>query len=210
MKKETIEKLNSILSKIGKVLDSSNGKVSLSEDKITLAVEGTLADGTKIGTPGDSFAVGVEVYILDADGNPVPAPDGTHIIDGVLEIQVVDGKITEAENVEMKSELSAEIEGVLNALTDRIADLEKVVNAGQTELESAKATITETEAKLRAAEEKVKSLEKLPGALTARKEAMSASRKEVVSSAPTKSWAYMTTLERIQNPEANPNRNKVK
>jgi len=53
-----------------------------------------LADGTKIESDGD-FAPGVELYVIDAEGNRVPAPEGEHTTESGITVTVdAEGKIT--------------------------------------------------------------------------------------------------------------------
>jgi hypothetical protein len=45
------------------------------------------SDGTEVYSHSDEFAVGVELYVLDDSGNPIPAPDGEHELeDGSIAI----------------------------------------------------------------------------------------------------------------------------
>ncbi len=49
--------------------------------EVKFAVEGTLADGTKIYSTADEWVVGVDIFTLDADGNPVPVPAGEYLLE---------------------------------------------------------------------------------------------------------------------------------
>ena len=203
MKKELQEKINALLKKVNLKAVSADGKVTLSEEKpVEMIAKGSIAEGIEIMSPSDTFDVGSEVFVMDADGNPTPAPDGEHIIDGTLKITVSGGKITETETVEMKQELSAEVEAVITALTDRIADLESKVNASATELSAVKTNLSAAEAKATEAEKRVKELEKAPGATSVKEKLGKQAAPK--AEAPKKHWNAMTTKERIENPELNP------
>ena len=58
--------------------------------------EATLADGTtKIYWDGD-LAVGTKVYLLDAEGNQIPAPEGSHTLeDGTNVVLGTEGEVLE-------------------------------------------------------------------------------------------------------------------
>jgi hypothetical protein len=53
---------------------SAEGEIK-KEMQMAMAI---LADGTEVYSPDAEFAVGSELFVMDADGNPVPAPDGEH------------------------------------------------------------------------------------------------------------------------------------
>lgn len=57
-------------------------------------IQAKLADGTDVIFDGD-FIVGTAVYVLDADGNKVPAPDAEHELEGGQKFTTVGGVITE-------------------------------------------------------------------------------------------------------------------
>jgi hypothetical protein len=95
--------------------------------EVKFAVEGTLADGTKIYSTADEWVVGVDIFTLDADGNPVPVPAGEYILeDGVTKVVVgEDGLIAEIEREEQSTEMSSEdLVAVIGQLSERIAALE--------------------------------------------------------------------------------------
>ena len=61
--------------------------------------EAKLADGTTITTPAEAMEVGVEVFVVNADGEQMPVPDGTYTLENGAEIVVASGiieSITEA------------------------------------------------------------------------------------------------------------------
>jgi hypothetical protein len=95
--------------------------------EVKFAVEGTLADGTKIYSTADEWVVGVDIYTQDAEGNPVPVPAGEYLLeDGVTKVYVgEEGTITEIEREEQSTEMSSEdLVAVIGNLSERIAALE--------------------------------------------------------------------------------------
>lgn len=180
-------------------------KIKLAEEapvKVELKTSGKLADGTEIGTPADAFTVDAEVFVMDPDGNQMPAPDGEHMIDGKIKITVVGGKITAAEPVaEEEMQLSAEIQSVITDLATRLSDLETKYNASTTELTAVKGELVTTKTKLSAAETKVTELSKKAGATSVTKTGGAGEPKKVEFK---KHWNDMTVQERIKYPELNP------
>ena len=75
-----MNKVNQIISKYADRLKafgiqlSAEGEIT-KEAQMAMAI---LADGTEVYSPDAEFAVGSELFVMDADGNPVPAPDGEH------------------------------------------------------------------------------------------------------------------------------------
>ena len=123
---------------------------------VAMAVEGALADGTMIYSSADAFAEGVDVFVMDADGNPTPLADGEYTMDNGMTIVVAAGviesmaeAITEEPTVEVSIEQEVaetyskeQVEGLLNNI------------------------ISEFEAKLSAAEKQITELSKAPAATT--------------------------------------------
>ncbi len=86
----------------------------LNKVRILLGLEkfdsATLADGTKIESDGD-FAPGVELYVIDAEGNRVPAPEGEHTTESGMVVTVdAEGKITGVKRPDEEGEGSLEAE----------------------------------------------------------------------------------------------------
>ena len=75
---------------------SAEGEIK-KEDQMAMAV---LADGTEVYSPDAEFKVGSELFIMDGDGNPVPAPDGEHTTAEGKVIVVAGGLITEIKEPE--------------------------------------------------------------------------------------------------------------
>lgn len=109
--------------------------------EVKFAVEGTLADGTKIYSTANEWTVGVDIFTQDADGNPVPVPAGDYILeDGVTKVTVgEDGKIAEISKEEQSTEMSSEdLVAVIGQLSERIAALESEKTELAAAVESAK------------------------------------------------------------------------
>jgi len=128
------EQIKSVFNKYG--IDPSTVGIKFEEEtaaaeapatEVKFAVEGTLADGTKIYSTADEWVVGVDIYTQDAEGNPVPVPAGEYLLeDGVTKVVVgEDGKVAEIAREEQSTELSSEdLVAVIGQLSERIAALE--------------------------------------------------------------------------------------
>ena len=128
------EQIKSVFNKYG--IDPSSVGIKFEEEtaaaeapatEIKFAVEGTLADGTKIYSTADEWVVGVDIYTMDAEGNPVPVPAGEYLLeDGVTKVYVgEDGMVAEIEREEQSTEMSSEdLVAVIGQLSERIAALE--------------------------------------------------------------------------------------
>jgi hypothetical protein len=123
------EQIKSVFNKYG--IDPSTVGIKFEEEaaatEIKFAVEGTLADGTKIYSTADEWVVGVDIYTQDAEGKPVPVPAGEYLLeDGVTKVVVgEEGTITEIEREEQSTEMSSEdLVAVIGNLSERIAALE--------------------------------------------------------------------------------------
>jgi hypothetical protein len=128
------EQIKSVFNKYG--IDPSTVGIKFEEEttaaeapatEVKFAVEGTLADGTKIYSTADEWVVGVDIYTMDAEGNPVPVPAGEYLLeDGVTKVYVgEEGTITEIEREEQSTEMSSEdLVAVIGNLSERIAALE--------------------------------------------------------------------------------------
>jgi hypothetical protein len=154
--------IQDILNKFTPMLSKHGIKLSVEETPspeatpVAMAVEGALADGTMIYSSADAFAEGVDVFVMDADGNPTPLADGEYTMDNGITIVVAAGviesmaeAITEEPTVEIEIEQEVaetyskeQVEGLLNNI------------------------ISEFEAKLSAAEKKITELSKAPAATT--------------------------------------------
>lgn len=128
------EQIKSVFNKYG--IDASSVGIKFEEEtaaaeapatEVKFAVEGTLADGTKIYSTANEWVVGVDIYTQDAEGNPVPVPAGEYLLeDGVTTVYVgEDGMVSEISREEQSTEMSSEdLVAVIGQLSERIAALE--------------------------------------------------------------------------------------
>ena len=142
------DQIKSVFSKYG--IDPSTVGIKFEEEttateapatEVKFAVEGTLADGTKIYSTADEWVVGVDIYTQDAEGNPVPVPAGDYLLeDGVTKVTVgEDGKVASIEKEEQSTEMSSEdLVAVIGSLSERIAALEGEKTELAAAVESAK------------------------------------------------------------------------
>jgi len=142
------EQIKSVFNKYG--IDPSSVGIKFEEEtaaaeapatEVKFAVEGTLADGTKIYSTADEWVVGVDIYTQDAEGNSVPVPAGEYLLeDGVTKVVVgEDGKVAEIEKEEQSTEMSSEdLVAVIGQLSERIAALEGEKTELAAAVESAK------------------------------------------------------------------------
>jgi hypothetical protein len=107
----TMSKVNEIVSKYAERLKSFGVSLSAVEDAVeqkqmAMAV---LADGTEVYSPDAEFGIGSELFVMDAEGNPMPAPEGEHETAEGKILVVTEGKISEIKDKPME-EPSVEIE----------------------------------------------------------------------------------------------------
>jgi len=70
------------------------------EKKETSFATATLDSGQEIQTDAEAFAVGVSVFVVNDEGEQIPLPDGSYTLaDGVV-LVVVDGVVSEMQEVE--------------------------------------------------------------------------------------------------------------
>jgi hypothetical protein len=107
---------------------SADGEIT-KEAQMAMAI---LADGTEVYSPDAEFAVGSELFVMDADGNPVPAPDGEHTTAEGKMIVVSGGLITEIkEPMEEEPKVEIEIEKEEQAAFDGVSreEFESTINS---------------------------------------------------------------------------------
>ena len=107
---------------------SAEGEIT-KEAQMAMAV---LADGTEVYSPDAEFAVGSELFIMDGDGNPVPAPDGEHTTAEGKVIVVAGGVITEIKEPEAEApEVEIEIEEEKQAAFEGVSkeEFESTINS---------------------------------------------------------------------------------
>jgi len=94
---------------------SADGEIT-KEQQMAMAI---LADGTEVYSPDAEFKVGSELFVMDAEGNPVPAPDGEHTTAEGKVIVVSGGVIAEIkEPMEEEPKVEIEIEEEKQAAFD--------------------------------------------------------------------------------------------
>jgi hypothetical protein len=153
--------IQDILNKFAPQLSKHGVKLSVEETapettKVEMMAEGALMDGTMIYSPAAEWAEGVEVFVMDADGNPSPLADGEYTLDNGKKIVVASGliaSISEAEEPSTEVEVTVEQEVAETYSKEQVEGLLKNV-------------ISEFEAKLSAAEAKITELSKAPAATT--------------------------------------------
>jgi preprotein translocase subunit YajC len=154
--------IQDILNKFAPQLSKHGVKLSVEETpavestKVEMMAEGALMDGTMIYSPAAEWAEGVEVFVMDADGNPTPLADGEYTLDNGKKIVVASGliaSIEEAVTEEPTVEIEVEQEVAETYSKEQVEGLLKNV-------------ISEFEAKLSAAEKQITELSKAPAATT--------------------------------------------
>jgi hypothetical protein len=109
--------------------------------ELQFMVEGTLSDGTRIYSTASEWVAGVDIYTRDAEGNPVPVPAGTYVLEDNLTTVVVgeDSMVAEITTEEVETEMSSEdLVAVIGQLSERIAALEVEKTELAAAVESAK------------------------------------------------------------------------
>lgn len=156
--------IQDILNKFTPMLSKHGIKLSVEETpavkpaKVEMMAEGALSDGTMIYSPAAEWAEGVEIFVMDADGNPSPLADGEYTLDNGKVIVVTEGKIAsiaEAITEEPTAEVGVTVEQEV-AETYSKEQVEELLNN----------IISEFEALLSAAEKQITELSKAPAATT--------------------------------------------
>jgi len=173
-----------LIQKVSELLKKHDIKgVQLSEVvDIKMSAEGKLADGsTMVATPSDDFSVGAELYVIDADGNPQPAPDGEHTLDNGTILVTANGVITEVKEAEepAEEELSAEIASVIEAMDNKLTEIKKELADAKTEMASIKQDLTAKTKELSDANVKIATLSKKPASASVKEEKVTEKRESV-------------------------------
>jgi hypothetical protein len=154
--------ISEILEKFAPALSKHGVKLSVEETpavetfEVKMMAEGALADGTMIYSPAAEWAEGVEIFVMDADGNPSPLADGEYTLDNGKKIVVASGVIASIEEAEVEKpevEITVEQEVAETYSKEQVEGLLKNI-------------ITEFETKLSAAEAKITELSQAPAAVT--------------------------------------------
>ena len=154
--------IQDILNKFAPALSKHGVKLSVEETsavetfEVKMMAEGALADGTMIYSNADAWAEGVDIFVMDADGNPTPLADGEYTLDNGMTIVVTNGVIAsmaEAITEEPTAEMPVEQEVAETYSKEQVEGLLNNI-------------ITEFEAKLSFAEAKITELSQAPAATT--------------------------------------------
>jgi preprotein translocase subunit YajC len=162
--------ISEILEKFAPALSKHGVKLSVEETpavetfEVKMMAEGALADGTMIYSPAAEWAEGVEIFVMDADGNPSPLADGEYTLDNGKKIVVASGLIASIEDAE---EPSTEVEVTVEQEVAETYSKEQVEGLLNN-------IMAEFEAKLSAAEAKIVELSQAPAAVTVKQARQSA------------------------------------
>ena len=147
----TVDSESTIIAIMSKEVESTEVE---SEDEMGKSMMYTVAEdaqGQKLESP--TFDVGEEVYLIKEDGTKEPAPNGEHQVvlkdesgnENKIRIQVLDGKITQRENVEgmkknemMGAEFKQELNDIKPSMTELLSVLNEMNGKFKTELNSLK------------------------------------------------------------------------
>lgn len=129
-----MNKVNEIISKYADRLKAFGIQLSAEgemkkEMQMAMAI---LADGTEVYSPDAEFKVGSELFVMDAEGNPVPAPDGEHTTAEGKVIIVSGGVIAEIKEPETEEpKVEIEIEEEKQAAFDGVSreEFESTINS---------------------------------------------------------------------------------
>jgi hypothetical protein len=186
--------ISEILEKFAPQLSKHGVKLSVEETpavepaKVEMMAEGALADGTMIYSPAAEWAEGVEIFVMDADGNPSPLADGEYTLDNGKKIVVASGVIASIEDVVVEAPVAE----------TPVAQAEAVETYSKEQVEGLlKNVIAEFEAKLSAAEAKIVELSQAPAAVTVKQARQTAPTQHVDMSRMTaqqRAYAMITKL----------------
>jgi hypothetical protein len=149
--KLTMNKVTEIVSKYADRLKAFGIKLSAEGEiesaapvKMAVAI---LKDGTEVSSPDEMIAVGSPLFVMDAEGNEIPAPDGKHETAEGKFIVTVGGVVTEILEPEMESEVveeeqaaafdgvsKEEFEATISALIEQFESRINSLTAEKTEL----------------------------------------------------------------------------
>lgn len=155
-----MNKVSEIISKYADRLKSFGIQLSAEGEieKVNQMAMAVLADGTEVYSPDPEFKVGSELFIMDGDGNPIPAPDGEHTTAEGKVIVVADGVVTEVkEVVEEEPKVEVEIEEEKQAAFDGVTkeEFESTINSLVEAFEAKIASLTAEKESLSATIEKM-------------------------------------------------------
>lgn len=160
---EILNKFAPLLEKHGVKLSAveAPAEVATEETKVEMMVEGALADGTYIASPASEWVEGVEIFVMDAEGNPQPLTDGEYQLDNGKMIVVSEGKIASIKEMEVEEEVKIEVEATEQAVEETYSkdQVEALLNNVISEFST---KLSAVEEKLAVAEAKVVELSQAP------------------------------------------------
>jgi hypothetical protein len=162
--------------------------------EIKLSAEAKLQDGTMIYSTADAWAVGVDIYSMDPDGNPIQVQPGEYMLeDGTTLVVGDDNMVKEIKTPDMGAEMSAEVENFIKELVEKITE----VQAKNTELSAAlEAERAKYNTELSAVKTELANLKKAPATTSVKDTKAVNMGKE--KTAPVKPFSAMSLRERIE------------
>ena len=152
-----MNKVNQIVSKYADRLKSFGIKLSAEGEietdapvKMSVAI---LKDGTEVSSPDEMIAVGSPLFVKDAEGNDIFAPDGKHETAEGKYIVTVGGVVTEILEPEMESEIVEEEQAAFDGVSKE--EFEATINALIEQFESRINSLTAEKTELSAQVEKM-------------------------------------------------------
>lgn len=190
----TIEKINSLFKKFNvnlEVAEPSQEEVA----PVQMSAEGILEDGTKIGTSADAWAEGVDIFIVDADGNQQPLPDGEYKLTDGTTLMVEGGILKMITPMEVQQEEEVKVEEVENSAEPTITS--EQVEALMNLVAKLEVALSEEKKKNALMKTKVAELSKAPAVESVKnsKQTNNTNNKNVQL----KSFKKMTYAERVSN-----------
>lgn len=198
------EQMKAIFQKFG--IDPAVHGVKFEEEtksnELVFMAEGTLQDGTKIYSSADEWVAGVDIYMQDADGNPVPVPAGEYLLeDGTIVKVGEDGLVAEIAAPEMEVEMSSsDMLAIIDSLSQRISVLETEKTELASALESEKKNADAVSGELNSVKSELSSLKKAPAAPSVRAQEFKKNAQPVVAS---NGNSFADFMESIRSKKAN-------
>jgi hypothetical protein len=189
---------NKIVTGINTLLEKAGASFRVGvQVEVKMMAETKTKDGVVVATPAEEFAEGVEVFVLPAEGGePVPAPDGIHILEDETTIEVLDGKIVSIKAKEVEeAEMSDDVRQAVEALAGRMSELEGQLNSATAELSTVKSENETLKTDLAKVKSENAKLAKVP-ATNSVKETKREVEKEKTNLSK-KSWSQMSQTERV-------------
>jgi hypothetical protein len=165
------------------------------ETEVALETEGKLQDGTPIYTSAESFAIGVDVYTKDSEGNNMPAAQGRYMLETGEFIDVNElGQIAEMGIPEMEEEMSSvDLLNAIEKLTERVSSLQGENTTLAAELAAIKSEKDKVAGQLNTTKAELSALKKQPAAPSVKEN----KTRVALSTEKEKPFAQMTLRERI-------------